>query len=74
MFQAFLQLLIILCSLGVWTKTWTKIERTRHEQINSKRKNALKLLDQYDSQLAKTSFELGISKHTKIVVRQKKEK
>ena len=56
------------------TKTWTKIERTRHEQINSKRKNALKLLDQYDSQLAKTSFELGISKHTKIVVRQKKEK
>lgn len=37
-------------------------------------KNALKLLDQYDNQLAKTSFELGISKHTKIVVRQKKEK
>ena len=37
-------------------------------------KNALKLLDQYDSQLAKTSFELGSSKHTKIVVRQKKEK
>ena len=47
---------------------------TRHAQINSKRKNALKLLDQYDSQLPKTSFELGISKHTKIVVRQKKEK
>ena len=39
-----------------------------------KKKNALKLLDQYDSQLAKTSFELRISKHTKIVVRQKKEK
>ena len=46
----------------------------RHAQINSKRKNALKLLDQYDRQLAKTSFELGISKHTKIVVRKKKEK
>ena len=39
-----------------------------------KKKNALKLLDQYHSQLAKTSFELEISKHTKIVVRQKKEK
>ena len=60
--------------MGVRTKTWTKIERTRHAQINLKRKNALKLLDQYDSQLPKTSFELGISKHTKIVVRQKKEK
>ena len=47
---------------------------TRHAQINSKRKNALNLLDQYDSQLAKTSFELGISKHTKIVLRKKKEK
>ena len=47
---------------------------TRQEKNNSKRKNALNLLDQYDSQLAKTSFELGISKHTKIVVRQKKEK
>lgn len=69
-----MQLSIILCSLGVWTKTWTKIERTRHAQINLKRKNALNLLDQYDSQLPKTSFELGISKYTKIVVRQKKEK
>ena len=47
---------------------------TRDAQINSKRKKALNLLDQYDSQLPKTSFELGISKHTKIVVRQKKEK
>ena len=69
-----MKLLIILCSFGSTEKTWTKIEMTRHAQINSKRKNALKLLDQYDSQLAKTSFELGISKHTKIVVRQKKEK
>ena len=50
------------------------MERTRHAQINLKRKNALKLLDQYDNQLAKTSIGLGISKHTKIVVRQKKDK
>ena len=69
-----MKLPIILCSFGSTEKTWTKIEMTRHAQINSKRKNALNLLDQYDSQLAKTSFELGISKHTKIVVRQKKEK
>ena len=69
-----MQLSIILCSFGSTEKTWTKIEMTRHAQINSKRKNALNLLDQYDSQLPKTSFELGISKHTKIVVRQKKEK
>ena len=40
------------------------MERTRHAQINLKRKNALKLLDQYDNQLAKTSIGLGISKHT----------
>ena len=50
------------------------MEGTRHAQINLKRKNALKLLDQYDNKLAKTSIGLGISKHTKIVVRQKKER
>ena len=43
-------------------------------KLTQKEKNALKLLDQYDGHLPKTSFELGISKHTKIVVRQKKEK
>ena len=40
--------------MGVRIKTQTKIEGTRHAQINSNIK-ALKVLDQYGGQLAKTS-------------------